>query len=423
MRQKLPNGEFDAFESSLQEKPPVSVRINPVKGANLFEDAEKVPWCSYGRYLKERPAFVWDPLYHAGAYYAQEASSMLFANAIDFSKDLKVLDLCAAPGGKSSLLLSYLSENSLLVSNELVGKRAAILYENLVKWGGVNTIITNNRTSDFAIFKGYFDVVMIDAPCSGEGMFRKDREAVEQWNDNLVRSCSNVQKELMAEAVELVKPGGLLIYSTCTFEEEENERNIRWLYSRFNGRLQPHSIPIKKEWGVTEVEIEAVGNNMQYGYYCYPHKLKGEGQFIAAMIVTEGPNFKNQTKSPSKSIRLVTDNELNTISPYLDQKDYLSYKVRNEDLAFAFPQFLYRELGQFIDRLYIRKAGTLLGKIIRNSFVPDHEMAMDNLASRQLGRIDLSLEEALNYMQRKNVDIKVDMPNGWFLFKIGRAHV
>src|SRR6185437_850560 len=138
LKEKLGDAEFEGFENALDQAPPVSIRIHPEKGKSLFADEEKIPWCSYGRYLKKRPAFVWDPLYHAGAYYAQDASSMFFANVLDFSKDLKVLDVCAAPGGKSSLLLSYLSEGSLLVSNELVGKRAAILYENLVKWGSIN---------------------------------------------------------------------------------------------------------------------------------------------------------------------------------------------------------------------------------------------------------------------------------------------
>ena len=139
--EKIGAEEFEAFENALDQAPPVSIRIHPEKGKNLFAEEERVPWCSFGRYLKKRPAFVWDPLYHAGAYYAQDASSMFFANAIDFSKDLKVLDLCAAPGGKSSLLLSYLSPGSLLVSNELVGKRAAILYENLVKWGDRKSVV------------------------------------------------------------------------------------------------------------------------------------------------------------------------------------------------------------------------------------------------------------------------------------------
>jgi 16S rRNA C967 or C1407 C5-methylase (RsmB/RsmF family)/NOL1/NOP2/fmu family ribosome biogenesis protein len=416
MQDKLGPMSYEAFLSALAEKPPTAIRIHPVKGKHLFEDEARVPWCTYGRYLKERPAFVWDPLYHAGAYYAQEASSMLFANAIDFSKDLRVLDLCAAPGGKSSLLLSFLSENSLLVSNELVGKRASILYENLVKWGGTNNIITNNRVSDFAPFKGFFDVVMIDAPCSGEGMFRKDRDAVAQWSEGLVAQCSIVQKEILTHALELIRPGGLLIYSTCTFENSENEDNIKWLYHNYGNRLQPRAIATKKDWGVFEVEIKTQSGNTQTGYYCYPHLLKGEGQFIAAMEVTDNSAFKDKGKSHRKNIRPLSQGELQFIKPFVQNNELLDYFLYADDKVIVLPQAVQHDALLF-ESMYLKKMGTLAGRLIRNNFIADHELIMAGLASDQFPRITLNREQALDFMQRKNIDIPNSAPAGWVIFR------
>ncbi len=413
--EKIGQTDFDSYEQELALPAPVSIRIHPQKGAELFNEEEIIPWCSYGRYLKKRPAFVWDPLYHAGAYYAQDASSMFFAKAIDFSNDLKILDLCAAPGGKSSLLLSYMSENSLLVSNELVGKRAAILYENLVKWGGANNVITNNRVKDFEGYKGYFDVVMIDAPCSGEGMFRKDREAVEQWSEGLVNQCSMVQKEILTNAVELIKTGGLLIYSTCTYESKENEENISWLYNNYGQKLEPAELAVNPEWGIETVEIDTGSKQKQPGYYCYPHKLKGEGQFVAVMRITQNPTYKNNGRGLGKSVRALNKTELEAISGYSEKKDDYAYLMRDGDLVFAVPEALAHDICDFIDRFNIKKAGTLVGKLIRNSLIPDHELVMSGMASGKMQRVTLNLEQALDYMQRKNIDVPENIPNGWFI--------
>jgi 16S rRNA C967 or C1407 C5-methylase (RsmB/RsmF family)/NOL1/NOP2/fmu family ribosome biogenesis protein len=416
LTEKIGEQEFKAFENALDQTPPVSIRINPAKGKDLFPDEEGVPWCSFGRYLKKRPAFVWDPLYHAGAYYAQDASSMFFANAIDFSQDLKVLDLCAAPGGKSSLLLSNLSPNSLLVSNELVGKRAAILYENLVKWGGTNNVITNNRATDFESFKGYFDVVMIDAPCSGEGMFRKDREAVEQWSEGLVNQCSMVQKEILTSAIDLVKEGGLLIYSTCTYENRENEDNIKWLYQNYGRKLEPADVSIANNWGIEKVEIATFNGEVQNGYYCFPHRLKGEGQFIAAMRVVQAPEFKYNGKGLGKTMRPLSKSESAAVSKFVKHDEVNTLFSRNGDMIFAAPESLAKNMSLFIDKMYIKKAGTTVGKLIRDSLIPDHELVMDELASENMPRINLNLEQALDYMQKKNVDVPNDIPNGWIIF-------
>jgi 16S rRNA C967 or C1407 C5-methylase (RsmB/RsmF family)/NOL1/NOP2/fmu family ribosome biogenesis protein len=416
MREKLGDAGFDSFENALQQKPQVSIRVNPKKGAGLFQEEEIVPWCRFGRYLKKRPAFVFDPLYHAGAYYAQEASSMLFANAIDYSRDLKVLDLCAAPGDKSSLLLSNLSENSLLVSNELVGKRAVILYENLVKWGADNNIITNNRVSDFLAFKGFFDVVMIDAPCSGEGMFRKDREALEQWNEGLVGQCSTVQKEILTNAIELLKPGGTLIYSTCTYEQAENEENIRWLYSRYANRLQPAEIPVQESWGVVTEEINIASNIRQKGYYCYPHLLKGEGQFVAVMKTIDHTGDKKPSKFSTSNYVRLKDKDLDAIKSSVIIKQGYDYLRDKDGQVYQVPSALAPDMLSLASKLNMMKMGTRLGKMIRTDLIPDHELVMDAGIEKKIPRVELDLDRALDFMQRKNISVPDNTPKGWIIF-------
>ena len=174
-----------------------SIRINPAKAFDPYEHftiQDKVPWCTNGFYLNERPSFTIDPLFHAGAYYVQEASSMFLEEVIrqtcDLTKPLRVLDLCAAPGGKSTLLQSIISEESLLVSNEVIKARVNILTENITKWGAANVVVTNNDAKDFQRLKNFFDVIVVDAPCSGSGLFRKDNSAVNEWSENSVVMCS-----------------------------------------------------------------------------------------------------------------------------------------------------------------------------------------------------------------------------------------
>ena len=405
--------EWGAFLESLEKPPISSLRVNPVKGPDLFADEEAVPWCKYGKYPAERPRYVWDPMYHAGAYYAQEASSMIFANAIDFSKDLKVLDLCAAPGGKSTLLLSFLSKNSLLVSNELVGKRASILYENLVKWGAPNTLITNNSVNDFHSFKGFFDVVLIDAPCSGEGMFRKDDEVITQWSEGLADQCSIIQKNILAEAVGLIKPGGQLIYSTCTWESRENEDNISWLYDNFD--ISPAAIAIKPEWGILQKNLDINGQK-QPVYYCYPHRVKGEGQFIATMTIEGNEHTSSKNHKSGAQFQKLSVAEAGFVSPYLSNEIKVELK-KFGDKIIAIPKGLEHDMAALAKNLRIKKAGVEVGILAKNQLIPDHDLLMCGLASKDIQRLELDQNKALEYLQRKMVDIGLEnVRKGWFIF-------
>lgn len=267
--------EVDGLEDALSTSSPVSIRVNRSKWSG--PDAEAIPWCADGYYLHERPSFTFDPLLHAGCYYVQEASSMLLEQAVNATglrtKRIVALDLCAAPGGKSTHLRSLLHADALLVSNEIDHKRAAILQENLWKWGGANSMVTQAPPSRFAALEESFDLVVVDAPCSGEGMFRKDAFARTQWSTALVDQCSVMQHDALTHAWNALRPGGYLIYSTCTWELAENERQVARLMA-LGGTVIP--IPIEANWGVVRSQREGVD-----ALRCYPHRVRGEGFFIA----------------------------------------------------------------------------------------------------------------------------------------------
>ena len=235
MTQHLGKEEYDQLAEALSLPAPTSIRINPKKVAAeelaMLKEAEQVPWCKDGFYLKERPSFTFDPLFHAGCYYVQEASSMFLSHILNqyVKEPVVALDLCAAPGGKSTLALSELPEGSLLIANEVVRQRANILAENIMKWGNPNCIVTNNYAEDFQAFSDAFDLIICDAPCSGEGMFRKDPNSIEEWSFANVDTCWRRQRDIVRDIWHTLKEGGLFIYSTCTYNPLEDEENVAWM--------------------------------------------------------------------------------------------------------------------------------------------------------------------------------------------------
>ena len=242
---------------------------------------EKIPWAEHGYYLESRPSFTFDPLFHAGCYYVQEASSMFLEQAlkqtVDLSHPLKVLDLCAAPGGKSTHLLSLISNESLLVSNEVIRSRANILNDNIAKWGCSNVIVTNNDPRDFQRIENYFDVIVVDAPCSGSGLFRRDSEAIEEWSEQNVALCSQRQQRILADVLPALKNGGMLIYSTCSYSKQEDEEICEWLINEL--KIESLKLKFEENWNVIESDD---------GYRFWPDKVKGEGFFIACFRKNNG---------------------------------------------------------------------------------------------------------------------------------------
>lgn len=310
--------ELPAFLDSYQQKIPVSLRLNLFKEIKDFDYAEVVPWHPEGRYLSERPIFTLDPLFHAGTYYVQEASSMFLYQAltqsVDLSKPLKTLDLCASPGGKSTLIASAINENSLLVANEVIRSRVSSLKQNLEKWGNSNVIITNHDAEDFQPLNSFFDVVLVDAPCSGEGLFRKDENARNEWSQEHVLHCSSRQKRILRSAKNLVCGNGILIYSTCTFNSAENDENIKWLLE--TGEFELTEIELNNEWNIVKTE---------FGYQFFPHKVKGEGFYLS--ILRKKGNFgERQVKiKPLKELTPLTKHEISEIRNWINDPDLCSF--------------------------------------------------------------------------------------------------
>lgn len=386
-----------------------SIRLNPFKLSNLFKSEQQVPWCINGRYLKERPSFTADPLFHAGCYYVQEASSMfleqVFKHSADLTENLRVLDLCAAPGGKSTLISSMLNKNSLLLANEIIKTRVPVLCDNLTKWGPANTFVSNNDPKDFKRLGGYFDVIVVDAPCSGSGMFRKDPDAINEWSESAVQLCSQRQQRILADVYPALKENGTLIYSTCSYSKEENEDICDWLCNNFN--LENIRIPTETEWGIVETQSD---EHQCFGYRFYPHKVKGEGFFIAA--------FKKNDPAASAQIKRAKENKGNQkndeiIKTWLDNPS--EYTVINHmDEYYALNPVHEADLQFLQSKLYLKKSGVRIGKIMGKDLVPHHELAMSLILNKHIPKVDLTREQAITYLKRDELKLESEQ-RGWVL--------
>lgn len=385
--------QYLSFRASLATPPPVSIRINPLKHSQITS-VRSVPWCESGRYLDQRPSFTLDPHFHAGAYYVQEASSMFLEQAVrqsvDIKQPLRVLDLCAAPGGKSTHLLSLISSDSLLVSNEAIRSRATVLSENIQKWGYSNVVVTNNDPSAFANVPGFFDLVVVDAPCSGEGLFRKDTEAISEWSPDSVALCASRQRRIVEDVWPSLKDNGILIYCTCTYNDSENENNLKWLRSR-------HDI----EFIRLEVETPGVLEVLKdqcVGYHFFPHLLQGEGFFISVMRKLEAPDSPPAGRKMKGQLNKAKD-----ISRWLTGE---FVTLDRQDLLIAIPAASSADIQTLSQRLNVVTQGVALGTTKHGKFVPEHSLSLSaNLNKKEFQIIDLDLEQALQYLRKDNLTI------------------
>ena len=371
-----------------------------------------VPWDPNGYYLSTRPSFTADPLFHGGAYYVQEASSMFLEEALkqstDLSEPIKVLDLCAAPGGKSTLIQSVISEKSLLISNEVIKTRATVLSENITKWGASNVIVTNNDPKDFQRLPGYFDVIVVDAPCSGSGLFRKDPKAIAEWSEQNIELCSQRQQRILADILPSLKDGGILIYSTCSYSPKEDEEICDWLTK--DQSLSTTRFQLKDEWNIiatTSFETNA------HGYRFYPDKLKGEGFFIAAFKKKQSDNTEWQEGKSKGKWEGLTHKEIEVVKPWLKNGDNFFFLQQHEEVI-AMPIHLEKDLADIQKALYIKKAGVKLGTIIRNELIPAHELAVSNIINSDIPKIEADKETALQYLRRQEIKLDTDT-RGWIL--------
>ncbi|MEO6610622.1 MAG: Fmu (Sun) domain protein [Chitinophagaceae bacterium] len=402
----------EAFEKIHESGEQVtSIRLNPSKNykpQTINQPLSAIPWTGNGYYLPTRPSFTFDPLFHAGCYYVQEASSMFLEQALkqtlDLSKNLKLLDLCGAPGGKSTHIHSLITPGSLLVSNEVIRSRANILKENIIKWGTENVVVTNNDPRDFSRLENYFDAIIVDAPCSGSGLFRRDPDTIAEWSEQNVQLCSHRQQRILADTWTALKMNGILVYSTCSYSAEEDEEIMDWM----SRELPLNNLPltISKDWGIVETS-SAAGN---IGYRFWPDKARGEGFFLACFQKKEGKD--NSTTLSKKRPAQVHKNELALVNKWIKSEDRTFIKHLNT--VYAWPGSLEKEMSFLLEQLRVIYSGVLTGELVRDKLIPSHALAMSTLASDTIFKTELDLEQSIRYLQRKDIGI-VPASTGWQL--------
>ncbi|MEA4936427.1 MAG: rRNA cytosine-C5-methyltransferase [Paludibacter sp.] len=389
------------LEKALEDPSPVSVRVNNKK-ANYCPSDRKVLWCDDGYYLDERPLFTADPLFHAGVYYVQEASSMFLQQIVQmfFSRAETVLDLCAAPGGKTTLLAQNLPEGSLLVSNEINRSRAMILAENVIKWGNPNVIVTNESPASFKKLPGFFDAIIVDAPCSGEGMFRKDPGSIEEWSIQNVQQCVIRQKNILEEAWDSLKPEGILVYSTCTYNREENEENIQWACDHLGAEL-------------LRPEIDAFEGIVQsdYGLRFYPHRIEGEGFFISVLKKTDENTSQIRIKEDKKLLKV--NKSVDYCAKVMHPEAYEIIETNQQLTAYAKKHiaksfFISKELNCLVN-------GVTLFDIKGKDIVPHPQFALSKIINPlAFNKVDVDLSTAISFLRKENVFLS-DAPKGYLL--------
>ena len=400
--------ERDRLLNALQTEPQVSIRFNP-----LIPDAEslalkslecsadgRVPWAGNAVYLDHRPQFTLDPLIQMGCYYVQEASSMFLEQAVRkcVSGPVKALDLCAAPGGKSTLLASLLPDGSLLVSNEIQRGRAQILAENMTKWGRTGVMVTCNTPKQIGQSNLMFDLIAVDAPCSGEGMFRKDEGAVTDWSLQNVEMCALRQRQIIEDVWPALKPGGYLIYSTCTFNRHEDEDNVQWIIEQFGA--EAIKIDTNPEWNI---KASLTQDNLPV-YHFMQHLTRGEGFFLCLLRKPDGA-FREMPQKPFKADPTVPAECRKWLN------DGYEYYVKGDSI-YALPAPLASDMNQVSKELYALIPGIEVAVRKGHDWVPAHALAMsDALNTEAFNKVEITRKQALEYLHCDALRLE-DAPRG-----------
>lgn len=396
-------------------EPEVSVRLNPAKGGALFDGAVPVPWCAEGLYLPSRPQFTLDPRLHAGAYYVQEAASMFHAHVVrtltvDVGHPLRVLDACAAPGGKTTAVMSALPAGSVTVANEYVPARAAALRENIVRWGDPSVIVTRGDTVRLGALREEFDIIVADVPCSGEGMMRKDPQAVAQWNDGLVRDCAALQREITDNLWPALRPGGWMIYSTCTFNRSEDEEQVERLMELYGA--ESVGIPVDPAWGISP----GIGTEAHCSRFI-PGRTRGEGLFVA-VLRKPGTLMPHTPARDRKGRRDKVPAVPDAVKVWVNG-DGMTFMATTDRLT-AFPALhadLLRRVGEKADVIH---EGVPLATVKGRDLIPAHALALSTaLAPGAFPQVALSADEAVAYLRGDTVALPDGTPRGYVAVTYG----
>ena len=399
MRQTLGEDAEKLF-AALDTEPAVSVRLNPAKPAECF-DGEAVGWGKWGKYLAERPQFTLDPLLHGGAYYVQEASSQFVAHLLA-NHDMegkRVLDMCAAPGGKTTIYSTLVGRKGLVVANDISHSRAMALADNVQRWGMGNVVVTCNEPTHIGAFTHWFDVVAVDAPCSGEGMFRKMDEARSEWTPSSPDVCAERQREILAEAWRVLRPGGTLIYSTCTFNPTEDEGIVEWLMSEYGEELESADrVVTEEEWGVVRSDV-----GVFQCFHFYPHKARGEGFFAAVARKCDGTVRRSMPKARRKLFSQCAKADVKELSRWVDDASEHSFMLVGEDI-YAYNSAVAEAVVTLSENLSVVYSGVAMGRIFKQKLKPEHPLALYVGLNRDVVPIvDVSLEDALDYLRRNDI--------------------
>ena len=398
---------YPNFLAAINSQPTLSIRINKNKIEAHNTALEPVSWCKTGYYLEERPNFTIDPWFQSGAYYVQEPSSMFIWHILSslYSEHFpeKVLDLCASPGGKTTLLASFFPDNTFIVANEVVQSRASVLAGNIDKWGSDNVVVTNSDPKNFKRIPNFFDLCLVDAPCSGEGLFRKDQSAINEWTPDNAHLCSQRQKRILMDTWDTLKPNGILIYSTCTFNPEENEENLHWLSTQQN--FESIAISTKPEWGIETVEKSGISGN-RFAY----HMVKGVGYFVPVLRKTDAEC--HETSIPKKA-------QVGTSLPKGVAKKVASLTkggnqfMLNDSIFSTTVEINY--LSPLLGVLNIIRPGCKVASLIRDIVKPMHFLALsENLNRSEFQEIELNNHQINLFLRRENFQIN-DYPKGFYL--------
>lgn len=410
--------EYRKLETALTHESPVSIRINETKPF-VHQETIPVPWCSTGFYLNERLTFTFDPLFHAGCYYVQEASSMFVEQVVKkyVTEPTVALDLCAAPGGKSTHLRSLLPQGSFLVANEVIRNRSQILAENLIKWGHPDIAVVNNDPADFASLPHFFDFIVTDVPCSGEGMFRKDPGAIEEWSPENVTICYQRQRRILADIWQTLKPGGILVYSTCTYNIKEDEENIEWIKAELGAESLAVEAP--QEWGI---EGNLISTDTPV-YRFMPHRTKGEGFFLAALRKsgTYEEDFR-RTKTTKKNSKKDKAQEIPVQAQQwlLHSDEFVT--ERREDKVIAYRREYTELVDSIRQALRVVHIGVNIGEVKGKDLIPNQSLAMSNeLNISAFSTYELSYQQAIAYLRKEAIVLEADAPRGYVLLQYKNA--
>ena len=402
----LGDAEGRALCAALDGEPPVSVRINPAKAAAdalpALEIAGQVPWCRDGHYLTARPFFTLDSDFHAGAYYVQEASSQFVGHLLGNvrTEGARILDLCAAPGGKTTLYASLAGPGGLVVANEIDRRRASVLADNVRKWGTGNVAVTTCEARLLGDFEAWFDVVAVDAPCSGEGMFRKDDEARGEWSESNVKLCASRQDGILREAWRALKPGGTLVYSTCTFNRDEDEGALeRMLVWAGDEVAEPEEISVGDAWGIVCGRVGAFRT-----FRFYPHRACGEGFFAAAARKSFDTGGRVRTPKARRTVFAAVDRKtVAELARWLREPDRMCFAEVAETCYawYAAQSDAVRALSEAVPVIY---SGVALGQVFKGMLKPDPALAFfDGLNRRAVPVAELDEAEALRFLRKQDI--------------------